>query len=134
MFHKNALNWFEIPVADLDRAKKFYETIFDMPFVPMDMPGLKMLMFPLDTSAGTGGTLVYAPEFYQPSANGTMVYLNANPDLQAVLDRVEEAGGKIVMPKTEISPEHGFMATFMDTEGNRVALHSSPVEAVDKQA
>ena len=127
MFHKNAINWFEIPVADLQRAQTFYESILGMQLVPMDMPGLQMRMFPLDDFGGTGGALIYAPEFYQPSANGTMVYLNGDPDLQTVLDKVETAGGTIAMPKTAISDDIGFMAVFMDTEGNRVALHSSPV-------
>jgi hypothetical protein len=55
-----------------------------------------------------------------------MVYLNANPDVQPILDRIEAAGGKIIVPKTEISPEHGHMAVFIDSEGNRMALHSVP--------
>ncbi|MES2645694.1 MAG: VOC family protein [Bacteroidota bacterium] len=127
MFNKNAINWFEIPVADLQRAQTFYETILGMQLVPMDMPGIQMRMFPLDEFGGTSGALVFAPEFYQPSANGTMVYLNGNPDLQTVLDKVEAAGGTIAMPKTAISDDLGFMAVFMDPEGNRVALHSGPV-------
>ena len=126
MFKRNAINWFEIPVADLERAQKFYETIFGMQLIPMDLPGLKMRMFPTDDTMGTSGAIIFAPEFYQPSANGTMVYLNGNPDLQNVLDKVEAAGGTIAMPKTAISPEIGFMAVMMDTEGNRVALHSGP--------
>jgi predicted enzyme related to lactoylglutathione lyase len=126
MFQRNAINWFEIPVADLDRAQKFYETIFGMELIPMDLPGLKMRMFPTDDRMGTSGALIFAPEFYQPSANGTMVYLNGNPDLQNVLNNIEAAGGTIAMPKTAISPEIGFMAVFIDTEGNRVALHSGP--------
>ena len=126
MFKRNAINWFEIPVADLERAQKFYETIFGMQLIPMDLPGLQMRMFPIDDNLGIGGALIFAPKFYQPSANGTMVYLNGNPDLQIVLDKVEAAGGTIAMPKTAITPEIGFMAVMMDTEGNRVALHSGP--------
>ena len=126
MFTRNAINWFEIPVADLERAQKFYETIFGMQLIPMDLPGLKMRMFPTDDVKGASGALIFAPEFYQPSANGTMVYLNGNPDLQNVVDKIEAAGGTIVMPKTAITPEIGFMAVMMDTEGNRVALHSGP--------
>jgi len=80
-----------------------------------------------DMMTGVGGALSYSPGFYSPSATeGTLVYLNANPDVQIVLDRIEAAGGKIALPKTEISPEHGHMAVFIDTEGNRVALHSVP--------
>jgi predicted enzyme related to lactoylglutathione lyase len=93
----------------------------------MDMPGIKMRMFPVPDHSFISGALTYAPDFYEPQANGTLVYLNANPDVQLVLDRVEAAGGKIIVPKTEISPDIGFMAVIHDTEGNRVAFHSVPV-------
>ncbi len=128
MTFKNAISWFEIPTSDLDRATAFYEAIFDTKLIPLDMPQLQMRMFPLeDMMTGVGGALSYAPGFYSPSStDGTLIYLNANPDVQIVLDRIEAAGGKIIVPKTEISPEHGFMAVFADTEGNRVALHSVP--------
>lgn len=130
MLQGNAISWFEIPTTDLDRAQKFYEAVFAMPFFPFDMPGIKMVAFPTDMMGPcVGGALVYAPEMCQPSDKGTMVYLNTNPDLQVFLDRVEGAGGKIEMPKTEISPEIGFMAVIIDTEGNRVGLHSSPQPA-----
>ena len=63
----------------------------------------------------------------KPSAtDGPLIYLNGNPDVQKVLDKVEHAGGKIMVPKTMISPEFGFMAVILDTEGNRIALHSVP--------
>ena len=128
MTFKNAISWFEIPTTDLERATSFYETIFDTKLIPLDMPQLQMRMFPLeDMMTGVGGALSYSPGFYSPSATeGPLVYLNANPDVQIVLDRIEAAGGKIALPKTEISPEHGHMAVFIDTEGNRVALHSVP--------
>ena len=130
MIFKNAISWFEIPATDLDRAQKFYETIFETKLIPLDTPNFKMRMFPIeDPMNGIGGALSHAEGFYKPSAtDGTLVYLNANPDVQVVLDRIEKAGGKIIVPKTEISPEHGFMAVFIDTEGNRVALHSIPVQ------
>jgi uncharacterized protein len=124
----HAISWFEIPTTDLERATKFYETIMGVKLEPMDMPNLKMRMFPVeDMMSGISGALTYAPDFYQPMANGTLVYLNANPDVEIVLGKVEAAGGKVVVPKTEISPEIGFMGVFIDTEGNRVALHSIPV-------
>src|ERR1041384_5461743 len=127
MIFKNAISWFEIPATDLDRAQKFYETIFDIQMTPLDMPQLKMRMFPVENPMNIGGALNYAPGFYEPSATaGPLIYLNANPDVQIVLDRVEAAGGKIVVPKTEISPEYGHMAVFIDSEGNRIALHSIP--------
>ena len=129
MIFKNAVSWFEIPALDLDRAQKFYETIFDIQMVPMDSPGYEMRMFPIENMMDDiGGTLVKCEGFHVPSADsGTLVYLNANPDVQNVLDKIEAAGGKIIAPKTEISPEYGFMAVFLDTEGNRVALHSAPI-------
>lgn len=125
---KNAISWFEIPTTDLDRARQFYETIFGIELMPLDTPNLKMRMFPIDDPMnGIGGALCYAEGFYKPSAtDGPLIYLNANPDVQIVLEKVEKAGGKVVVPKTEISPEHGHMAVFIDTEGNRIALHSVP--------
>jgi len=127
MIFKNAISWFEIPAANLDRAQKFYETIFDIQMIPLDMPQLQMRMFPVENPMSIGGALCYSGDFYKPSAEaGPLVYLNANPDVQNILDKIETAGGKIIIPKTEISPEYGHMAVFIDTEGNRVALHSVP--------
>lgn len=129
MTFKNAVSWFEIPAVDLNRAQKFYEAIFEIQMIPMDSPGYEMRMFPLENMMkDIGGALVKCEGFHVPSADrGTLVYLNANPDVQLVLDRIEMAGGKIIAPKTEISPEYGFMGVFLDTEGNRVALHSAPI-------
>ncbi len=125
---KNAISWFEIPANDINRAQKFYESIFTITMTPIDMENIKMRMFPLDNPMeGVGGAIVQTDGFHVPSAtDGPLIYLNGNPDVQIVLDRVEAAGGKIMVPKTEISPEYGFMAVFMDTEGNRIALHSVP--------
>jgi uncharacterized protein len=128
MIFKNAISWFEIPATDLERAQKFYEDIFGASLIPMDMPNLRMRMFPVeDPQTGIGGALCQSDGFYKPSStDGPLIYLNANPDVQRVLDKVEAAGGKIIVPKTEISPEYGHMAVFIDTEGNRVGLHSIP--------
>jgi len=124
----NAISWFEIPTHDIDRAANFYEAIFNVSLIPLDLQQLKMRMFPVqDPGKGVGGALCYNKEFYKPSAtDGPLIYLNGNPDVQNILDKVEPAGGKIVVPKTQISPEYGYMAVFIDTEGNRVALHSIP--------
>lgn len=124
----NAISWFEIPATDLDRAQKFYESIFNISMMPMDLPNIRMRMFPLDDSmTGVGGAVVDSGGFHKPSAtDGSLVYLNGNPDVQQILDKVEAAGGTIMVPKTEISPEYGFMAVLMDTEGNRIGLHSVP--------
>ena len=122
---KSALNWFEIPAARLSRAKKFYETIFGIELHELALGNdLKMAMFPVDEGT-VGGALCEHKDFYTPSNHaGPLVYLNGNPDLQEVLSRVEEAGGKIIIRKTQISPEYGHMAVFEDCEGNRIALHS----------
>ncbi len=127
MTFANAISWFEIPATDLNRAQKFYETIFDINMIPLDTPGIKMRMFPLENMMGVGGAVVDSDGFHKSSStDGPLIYLNANPDVQQVLDKIEAAGGKITMPKTQISPEYGYMAVFIDTEGNRVALHSVP--------
>lgn len=127
MANQHSISWFEIPTADINRAQQFYETIFGFEMVPMDFPSMQMRMFPVADQTGISGALTHAPDFYQPQANGVLVYLNANPDLQLVLDKVEAAGGSILVPKTEVSPEIGFMGVILDSEGNRVALHSIPV-------
>ncbi len=127
MIFKNAISWFEIPATDLARAQKFYETIFGMTMIPMDLPNIKMRMFPMESQMGVGGAVCDSGGFHKPSAtDGPLIYLNANPDVQQVLDKVEKAGGKIIVPKTMISPEYGHMAVFLDTEGNRIALHAVP--------
>lgn len=122
----HALNWFEIPVADFARAKAFYESIFGYQ-MPENMMGPSRMGFFLHDfkSEGRGGAIVYNPDFYQPAANGTLVHLNCEPDLQVVLNRVEGAGGKVVKEKTGVSPDgqFGYWALMEDTEGNRVALH-----------
>ena len=127
---KNAISWFEIPSKDLDRAQKFYETIFQIELFPMDVANIRMRMFPIeDPNTGIGGAVVHAEGFYAPSvSDGVLIYLNGNPDVQHILDRIEGAGGKIIVPKTEISPEYGHMGIFEDTEGNRIGLHSVPAE------
>jgi uncharacterized protein len=131
---KHAISWFEIPTTDIDRAQNFYETIFNIKMGVMDLQQIKMRLFPLDNPMdGVGGTLVQTDGFHIPSATkGPLIYLNGNPDLQLILDRIEAAGGKIMVPKTEISPEYGFMAVFLDTEGNRIALHNVPEKYLQK--
>lgn len=121
----HAINWFEIPVADFDRAKKFYETIFNYEMPESQMGPARMGFLLYDTqNNGRGGAIVHNPDFYTPSKNGTLVYLNGEPDLQPVLDRVAAAGGQIIMKKSDIGQGLGFWALIEDSEGNRVALHS----------
>jgi hypothetical protein len=122
----NAISWFEIPATDLARATKFYETIFSTTLIAMDMPNIRMRLFPIeDMQNGIGGAVVDSGGFHKPSpTDGPLIYLNANPDVQNILSKVDAAGGKIVVPKTEISDAFGFMAIIIDTEGNRIGLHS----------
>lgn len=118
---KNAINWFEIPATDFERAKKFYETILDTKIGEMPFPNGRYGIIAYDME-GVGGGLAQGDGF-EPSDKGTIVYLNGGEDLSVPLSRIENAGGKIVLPKTSIG-QNGFMAHFIDSEGNRVALHS----------
>lgn len=123
----NALNWFEIPVTDTARAKAFYETIFDIRMETQEMMGMEMTFFPYDMEAQSGkvsGALVKG-EMMKPGPDGAVVYLNGNPAIQTIVDKIEAAGGKIIMPKTLITEQIGYMAFFVDTEGNRLGLHAA---------
>ncbi|WP_421824773.1 VOC family protein [Flagellimonas oceanensis] len=121
----NMVGWFEIPVADMDRAKKFYDAVFQIDIKLQDFGGTKMGWFPADHGKpGASGSLIKNKDWYQPSErDGVLVYFNSM-DVQEELDRIELNGGKIVQEKTQISPDIGYMAVFLDTEGNRIALHS----------
>lgn len=122
---KNAISWFEIPVNNYERAKKFYSEIMGIEIIDhhMEEKNMKYGMFPYDMeNGGVGGAIVQMEEM-KPSMDGATVYLNGGDDLSVALSKVEAAGGKIFIPKTDIQ-EHGFFAQFTDTEGNRIALHS----------
>jgi hypothetical protein len=121
----NALNWFEISVTDISRAKKFYEEIFGIKMEEQEMMEMKMAYFPADMMNGKVGGGLVESAFHKPSADGVKVYLNANPDMEAILAKIEGAGGQVMMPKTKISDEIGYMAGFVDSEGNHIALHSN---------
>lgn len=118
----NAINWFEIPVTDFDRALKFYNQLLGAPLHVEQMGGFEMGFF-AHQAGGVGGAICKG-EGYTPSADGSLLYLNGGEDLTAFLDRVEPAGGKILQPKTLITDDIGYMAIFMDTEGNKLAFHS----------
>jgi len=122
----NMVGWFEIPVTDMERAKKFYDTVFKIEMAIHDMDELVMGWFPLaEGKSGSSGSLVKHKDFYFPSENkGTLIYFTCE-DVQIQLDRVEPAGGKVLHPKKAIGEGHGFMAVFLDSEGNRIALHSN---------
>lgn len=119
----NALNWFEIPMTDAARAKKFYEAIFEIEMQTVEMMGMTMHMFPCEQPKSSGGLV--KSEMHVPSQTGAIIYLNANPDLQLVLDRIEKQGAQITMPKTFIDADTGYMAFFIDSEGNIMGLHSN---------
>jgi predicted enzyme related to lactoylglutathione lyase len=110
----------------MERAMKFYETVFEVSFTRQQVAGEDMAFFPwVDKSMGAGGGLVHHPEHYTPSADGVLIYFTSfNDDVSVDLERVEGAGGKVLMPKKLIAPDIGYMALFLDTEGNRIALHS----------
>lgn len=118
----HALTWFEIPVTDFARAKAFYETVLAGTIEPMAMGPITMGMLSSDPNA-VGGAIVHGDD-NTPSKQGTIVYLNGGDDLAPMLARVEGAGGSIAVPKTEVGNDFGFFAHFIDTEGNKVGLHS----------
>ncbi len=122
----SAITWFQIPANDMARAKMFYETICGLSLEKLESPPeMEMWGFPADWRSGEVGGALVRGEGAVPSATGTAVFLNGNPDLQVLLDRVEGAGGKILMPKTAIGMEGaGSFAMIADTEGNTIGLHS----------
>ena len=120
----NPVGWFEIPVADMDRARTFYNTVFGYELPVSDMGDLKMAWFPSNMEEpGATGSLIYNEEHYTPSTAGTLVYLSCE-DVAETIAKVEGAGGKVLQNKKKISDTAGYMGLFLDTEGNRVALHS----------
>lgn len=120
----NAITWIEIPVIDFDRAKKFYSTIYDYQ-MPDTMVGPVRMDFLLyeQQEHRVGGAICQGPG-YTPSQQGILPYLNGGADLSIVLNRIEQAGGKILTPKTFIGETLGYFAKFIDSEGNLIALHS----------
>jgi predicted enzyme related to lactoylglutathione lyase len=118
----NPVGWFEVPVNDIDRAKKFYENVFGFEIAVTEMNGGQMGWFPMASDVvGAGGTLIKG-DGYVPSDKGVLIYFTA-PDMENNLKRITENGGEVLMPRTSIG-EHGYMAIFKDIEGNRLALHS----------
>lgn len=120
---KNAITWFELPALDLDRARRFYETVLCVSLKPEVFAGMAMALFPFHQGQGVGGALVKDDRF-RPSPDGAVVYLDARTGLDACLERARAAGGAVVMPRTDIGAP-GFIAMIVDTEGNRVGLHEA---------
>ena len=124
--HANPVNWFEIPVTDMARAKKFYETVLAVEITDSEMGPNKMGWFPMEMgAAGAAGTLIQG-DAYTPSHDGSLVYIHVDA-IDPTLDAINSNGGKTLVPRMGIG-QHGFIAHFEDTEGNRVALHEAPTE------
>lgn len=119
---QNAVNWFELYVADFDRAKKFYEATLQTTLAAAEMEGCRMGIFPFDEKNGIGGAITKMGGM-EPGAGGTIVYLNVEGDLDGVLRRTPVNGGEVIKSRLSIG-EHGFIGIIKDTEGNVVGLHS----------
>ena len=117
------ISWFEIPTVDLTRAAAFYEHIFSIELQQGPMGPSLLAVFPYDRETATGGCLIQGPN-YCPSIDGTVIYLNAGDSLDETLSRVEDAGGKVLLPKTALPPGMGVFNHIADTEGNRIGLHA----------
>jgi len=121
---RNAVGWFEIPVKDMSRAVKFYEGVFGHELILHNFKEIEMALFPREDVPGTSGALV-KNEYYLPSKDGVLIYFTSfSGDLNKELDKVEEFGGKIMTAKTLINNNIGYLGIFIDSEGNRVAVHS----------
>lgn len=120
----NAINWFEICTHNFERAVNFYQTVFAATFRQENLCDLPLAIFPYQHAQGVGGAIVDMRPIDNGNGSSVLVYLNAGGSLQAVLDRVESAGGKIRMPAIELPQNIGFIAQMIDSEGNLVGLHS----------
>lgn len=118
------INWFEIPSADFQRAVKFYETIFDSKLKIDQCGPFPMGIFTGKDSDDDAVGCVIHGEHFVPNEHGPVLYLDATPGIDKVIGRVKEAGGRVLMDKMELPRNLGFIAQFIDTEGNRLALHA----------
>jgi predicted enzyme related to lactoylglutathione lyase len=124
MQNGNAINWFEIPVTDFDRALAFYQNMLGIEMPTTSAYGYKMGYFPSLQEGKVNGAFCFG-EGYIPSGAGSLLYINAGPDLNIALHKVHDLGGRILVPKTMIDEQNGYYAFIVDTEGNRIALHSN---------
>lgn len=119
---KSYISIFEIPATDIKRAINFYEAILDIDIEHMEMPGMEMGVLPYENQQVIG--VIMKGEGYEPSAKGVTIYLDGGDDLQVILEKVKQNGGSILVPKTTHADESGFFALFIDSEGNKMGLHS----------
>ena len=119
----NTLNWFEIPATDFARAKAFYAAVLDVQIQDDSNPQMQYAYLPSGPQNGGFGGAIASGENFVPSTTGTTIYLDGGNDLSVPLGRVESAGGKVILPKTSIG-NNGFIALFIDTEGNKIGFHS----------
>jgi len=119
---KNLCAMFEISVEDFNRAKEFYESILEIEITEMNVLDTQIGMFPMEGYLNWG--CISKCDQHRPSKDGTLIYLNADSDIEGMLEKITSAGGEILTPKTKLSNEFGFIAVFVDTEGNRIALHA----------
>ena len=122
---RNALAWFELPVADIERAQRFYETLFARSMRREQMGPQTLAVFPYDNGKGIGGALIKSDTAPKPGTDGPLIYLNAEPSLDLVLARAAELGAEVLLPKLELPRDIGFIAQIVDCEGNRIGLHSA---------
>jgi predicted enzyme related to lactoylglutathione lyase len=120
---KNLISIVEIPVTDFTRVLNFYQNVLGITIEEMDMDGVKMGILPGEE--GSVNVVLAKGSDYKPTSDGPVLYLNAGNDLQPVLTKIETNGGRVIVPKTIISPEMGYFALFIDTEGNKLGLHSA---------
>lgn len=118
----NLISIIEISVSDFSRAVKFYQTVLGVSIQEMEVDGVQMGILP--NEEGTVNVVLAKGTDYKPTTDGAVLYLNAGNDLQSMLDKIEQNGGQVIVPKTQISPEMGFFALFIDSEGNKLGLHS----------
>jgi predicted enzyme related to lactoylglutathione lyase len=118
------INWFEIPSNDFARATRFYEALFDTTLriegATADLMQMAIFTYPAGVTCGC----VTHSEHQKPSSSGTMIYLDAGASIDAVIQRIAPAGGKVYVPKTQLPDDIGYMAHFVDTEGNLIGLHA----------
>mgnify|MGYP000889793968 CR=1 FL=1 len=114
---------FEIPAIDISRAVNFYQTVLDIEIEKMELPNMEMGIFPYQDQVVSG--VIVMAEGYKPSADGVTIYLNGGDNLQVILDKIEHNGGEILTPKTLHADDGGYFAIFLDSEGNKIGLHSA---------